>query len=78
MSVRKLCFFMVLATIIAFVAPERLNAHLKGFDVLTPNSRSHDPSFVPEGALWYMGSPTNRLGRSNWLKARLKLSLYLS
>ena len=69
MSLRKLCFFTVLATIIAFVAVGRSNVPAKEFDIATPNSRSHDPSPVPDGSLWYMGPPVNRLGRSNWVEA---------
>jgi len=69
MSLRKLCFFTVLATIIAMVAVGRLNVPIKGFDVTTPNSRAHDPAPAPDGSLWYMGPPANRLGRSSWVKA---------
>jgi putative transcriptional regulator len=64
MSLRKRCFFTMLATIVAFVAVGRLNVQMKGFDVPTPNSRPHDPAV----AHWYMGPPANRLGRSNWVK----------
>jgi len=38
MCLRKLCFFAMLATIIAFVALGGLNLHIKGFDVPRPNS----------------------------------------
>jgi len=69
MSLRKLCFFTVLATIIAFVAVGRLNVPIKGFDAPTPNSRPHDPAPAPDGSPWYMGPRVNRLGRSNWVKA---------
>ncbi len=69
MSLHKLCFFTMLATIIAFVAVGRLNVQIKGFDVPTPNSRPHDPALAPDGPLWYMGPPATRLGRSNWVKA---------
>ena len=69
MSLRKLCFFTMLATIIAFVAVGKFNVQMKGFDVPTPNSRPHDPAVVPDGSLSYMGPPGNRLGRSNWGKA---------
>jgi putative AlgH/UPF0301 family transcriptional regulator len=68
MSLRKLCFFTMLATIIAFLAVGRLNVQLKGFDVPTPNSWPRDPALAPDGSLWYMGPPANRLGRSNWVK----------
>jgi putative AlgH/UPF0301 family transcriptional regulator len=65
MSLRKLCFFTMLATTIAFVAVGRLNVPIKGFDVPTPYSRPRDPALAPDGSLWYMGP----LGRSNWVKA---------
>jgi len=54
MSLRKLCFFTMLATIIAFLEVGRLNVQIKGFDVPTPNSRPHDPALPPDGSLWYM------------------------
>ena len=69
MSLHKLCFFTMLASIIAFVAVGRLNVQIKGFDVPTPDSRPHDPALARDGPLWYMGPPANRLGRSNWVKA---------
>ena len=69
MSVHKPCFFTMLATIIAFVAVGRLNVQIKGFDVSTPNSRPHDSALAPDGSLWRMVPPANRLGRSDWDKA---------
>jgi putative AlgH/UPF0301 family transcriptional regulator len=69
MSLRKLCFFTVLATILAFVAVGRLNVPVKGFEVPTPNSRPHDSASAPDRSLGYMGPAANRLGRSNWIKA---------
>ena len=69
MSLRKLCFFTMLATVIAFLAVGRLSVQIKGFDVPTPNSGPHDPALAPDGSLWYMGPSTNRLGQSKWVKA---------
>ncbi len=69
MALRKLCFFTMLTTTIAFVAVERLNVQIRGFDVATPNSRPHDPALHPDGSPWYMRPPANKLGRSNWVKA---------
>ena len=69
MALRKLCFFTMLATTIAFLAVGRLNAQIRGFDVPTTNSRPHDPALLPDGSLWYMRPPANKLGRSNWVKA---------
>ena len=69
MALRKLCFFTMLATIIAFLEVGRLNVQIRGFDVPTTNSRPHDPALPPDGSLWYMSPPANKLGRSNWVKA---------
>jgi putative AlgH/UPF0301 family transcriptional regulator len=69
MSLRKLCFVTMLATVGAFVAVGRLHVPIKGFDVPTPNSRRHDPPLAPDGSLWYMGQPANEPSRSHWVKA---------
>jgi len=69
MSLRKLCFLPVLATMIAFVVVGGLNVPIKGFEVPTPNSRPHDSAPAPDRLLRYMGPPANRLGRSNRVKA---------
>jgi len=69
MALRKLCFFTMLTTIIAFLEVGRLNVQIRGFDVPTTNSRPHDPALPPDGSLWYMRQPANKLGRSNWVKA---------
>jgi putative AlgH/UPF0301 family transcriptional regulator len=69
MSLRKLCFVTMLATIVAFVAVGRLHVPIKGFDVPTPNSRPHDPAPATDGSLWYTGQPANEPGRSHWIKA---------
>ncbi len=42
MSLRKLCFFTILVTMVAFVAVRRFNVPINKFDVPTPNSRPHD------------------------------------
>jgi len=68
MSLHKPCFFTILATIIVFVAVGRLNVQIKGFDLAMPNSRPHDSALAPDGLLWHMGPPANRLGRSDWDK----------
>ena len=60
MSLHKLCFFTMLATIIAFVAVGRLNVQIKGFDAPTPNSRPHDPSPALDGSLRYTRPAANR------------------
>jgi putative AlgH/UPF0301 family transcriptional regulator len=68
MSLRKLCFFIMLATIVAFVAVGRLNVRIKKLGVPTPNSRLHE-ALAPDGSLWHIGQPASKLGRSHWVKA---------
>jgi putative AlgH/UPF0301 family transcriptional regulator len=68
MSLRKLCFFTMLAAIVAFIGVRRLNVQIKEFDGPTPNSRPHD-ALAPDGSLCYMGQPASKLGRSHWVKA---------
>jgi len=53
MSLRKLCFFTMLATMVAFAAVGRLN----------------DPALGPDGPLWYAGQAANKPDRSHWGKA---------
>jgi putative transcriptional regulator len=69
MSLRKLCFFTMLAMIIAFVTVGRLNVPIKGFNVPALNSRPLDPALSPGGSLRYIGQPANKPGRSRWVKA---------
>ena len=38
-------------------------AEIKMFAVLTPGSRPHDPLAAKDGAIWYTGQMTNKLGR---------------
>ncbi|MFM6991890.1 MAG: hypothetical protein ACKOWD_11495, partial [Rhodoferax sp.] len=40
-----------------------LRVAMKAFAVPTPGSRPHDPLATRDGALWYTGQMTNRLGR---------------
>jgi putative AlgH/UPF0301 family transcriptional regulator len=68
MSLRKLCFFTILATIVAFVAVRRFNVPINKFDVPAPNSRPND-TLVPDASLSYMGQPANPPGRLHGVKA---------
>ncbi|HKM46055.1 MAG TPA: YqgE/AlgH family protein [Terriglobales bacterium] len=68
MSLRKLCFFTMLATIVAFVAVRGFNAPINKFDVPPSNSRPHD-TLVPDASLRHMGQPANQPDRSNGVKA---------
>ncbi len=69
MSLAKLCYFTMLATVIAFAVVERTNDRIKGFDVPPPNSWWHDSVLAPDGSPRYMGPPTNSLTLSNPVKA---------
>ncbi|MFB3918042.1 MAG: YqgE/AlgH family protein [Terriglobales bacterium] len=68
MSLRKLCFFTMLATIVAFAAVERLNVDSKEFAVPTPNSRPHDPALAPGESPRYMAPPASKPGRAHSVK----------
>jgi putative AlgH/UPF0301 family transcriptional regulator len=46
MSLRKVCFYMMLAAILACVAAGRLNRHSKKFDVPEANAGRNDPSLA--------------------------------
>ncbi|MGB9205237.1 MAG: YqgE/AlgH family protein [Terriglobales bacterium] len=69
MSLRKLCFFTMLATIVAFVAVRRFNVQINRLDVPTPNSRPQDRALAANGLLWHKGPPANQPGRLQWVKA---------
>jgi streptogramin lyase len=69
MSLRNLCFFTTLATIVAFAPVGRLNVQTKEFDVSTPNSWPHDPTLAADGSLWLTAQMANKLGRSHRVKA---------
>ena len=80
MSLCKLCFFTLLATIVAFVGVGRFNTQSKEFAVPRPNSRPHE-ALVSDGLLWSMGHPANGLGRSHWVtpwaKAEIPPTVFL-
>jgi len=69
MSLRKLCFLAMLATIVAFVPVGGLNRHIKQFDLSKPAPRPHGQALAVDGSLWHRGQPTNKLGRSNRVNA---------
>lgn len=69
MSLRKLRFFTILATLVAFAVVGRLNVQSKEFAVPTSNLPPHDLAVVPDGPLWHMGQSANKPGRSHWVKA---------
>jgi putative AlgH/UPF0301 family transcriptional regulator len=69
MSLRKRCFFILLATIIAFIAAGGLNVPIKGLDVPTANLRPYDSTVAHNGSLRSMVPPAHSVDRSNRVKA---------
>ena len=69
MSLRKLCFFTMLAAIVALAATVRLNRHPKKFDVLKLNTRPPGQALAADSSLWCRGQPPNQLGRSHPVNA---------
>jgi virginiamycin B lyase len=63
MSLRKLCLFMLAATVVSSATVGALNVQITEYEVPTANSRPHDPALAPDGALWYTGQGANKLGR---------------
>ena len=63
MSPRKLCLFMLAATLAGFATAEKLNVQIQEYEVPTPKSRPHDPAVAPDGSLWCTGQGANKLGR---------------
>jgi putative transcriptional regulator len=59
MSLRKLGFFTVLATIVAFAGVGRLNVSSKE-DVPASNSRPHHPALARDESLWYTAQPASK------------------
>ena len=63
MSLRKLCSFMLAATLAGSATVGTLNVQIQEYEVPTPKSRPHDPALAPDGSLWYTGQGANKLGR---------------
>jgi putative AlgH/UPF0301 family transcriptional regulator len=69
MSLRKLCFFTMLTTIVPLASLRRINPQTKGSDQWTPTSQ-HD-ALVPDRSPWHMdqpGQPANR----HWVKPQAR------
>jgi virginiamycin B lyase len=47
----------------AAIIPGPVEATIKEWPVLTPGSRPHDPWVTQDGAIWYSGQLSNKLGR---------------
>ena len=69
MSLRKLCCFTMLATIIAFAAAGRLNRYTAESDVAKPGTPLLERELAAEGLPWYRGQPANQPGRSHLANA---------
>ena len=63
MSLRKLCWLILAATLARSASVAVLDVKMKEYDVPTANSRPHDPALAPDGSLWYTGQGANKLGR---------------
>ena len=63
MSLRKLCFFAILATIVGLTVVGRFNRRIKKFDLPKPSSTQHGPALATDGSLWYGDRPTGQPGR---------------
>jgi len=63
MSLRKLYWFVLAATVAGFATGGTLNVQIQEYEVPTPRSRPHDPALAPDGSLWYTGQGANKLGR---------------
>ncbi len=61
MSLCKLGFFTMLATIVAFVAVGRLNVQIKRFGAPGSSSQPRGPALAADESLCYTGQPTNEL-----------------
>ena len=69
MSLRKLCCFTMLATIVAFATAGRSNCYGKRFDVASMGTPLLGPALAANALLWYRGQAANQACRSNWADA---------
>ena len=77
MSLRKLCFFLMLAAIVGLPAVGRSNRRITEFDLLKPSASQYGPTPATDGSLQYRNQPTSHAGpghfsaRSEMLPAAL-------
>jgi putative AlgH/UPF0301 family transcriptional regulator len=64
MSLRKVCWFTTLATIVIFLAVRSLHVHLMDFDVAITNSQAHDIETAPHKSPSNVSWSANSLARS--------------
>lgn len=65
MSLRKLCCFATLATIVIFPAVKTVRAHLTEFDAVRANSQLHPSELAVHELLSQVARPVNQLVRSH-------------
>jgi virginiamycin B lyase len=63
MSLRRLCWIILAATLVGSTTLGILDVQIRAYEVPTPSSRPHDPALAPDGSLWYTGQGANKLGR---------------
>jgi putative transcriptional regulator len=69
MSQAKLCFFTMLAVIVAFAAVVKVTRGVEESDVPKPSMRLHGPVLASDGPASYRDQTTENLGGSNLVKA---------
>ena len=72
MSLRRLCLFMLAATVAGSATVGVLDVRITEYEVPTAKSRPHDPALAPDGALWYTGQGANKLGRLDASRSALR------
>jgi putative AlgH/UPF0301 family transcriptional regulator len=68
MSLGKVCFLAMLATIVALAPVGMLNVQPADLALAVPNSRPHDPAFAPHRSLWHAAQVASKLGRTHSVK----------
>src|SRR5947199_4290173 len=63
MKLFSLTYIIPASLALTVLAAPCAGVSIKDWDVPTPNSRPHDPTVAPDGALWYTGQMANKLGR---------------
>jgi streptogramin lyase len=64
MSLRRLCWIMLAATLAGSTTVGILDVQIREYEVPTPRSRPHDPALAPDGSLWYTGQGQTSLAGS--------------
>jgi len=68
MSLRKLCFFIMLGTIVGFAAIAESDRRFAETDPPKPSIRQLTPALAADGVPWYGDQPTNRISSSDWVR----------